>query len=82
MDDLLPKDRGDKTKLKAKIEEAEKIYNGLNDDYTEESKAYLQITIEAGRMILRSDDPKYNTKKHIDDTIANHYRYPPLKKYY
>ena len=70
MDDLLPKDRGDKTKLKAKIEEAEKIYNGLNDDYTEESKAYLQITIEAGRMILRSDDPKYNTKKHIDDTIA------------
>ena len=70
MDDLLPKDRGDKKKLKAKVEEAEEIYNGLNDDYTEESKAYLQITIEAGRMVLNSDDPKYNTKKHIDDTIA------------
>ena len=70
MDELLPKDRGDKTKLKAKIQEAEEIYNSLNDDYTEESKAFLQITIEAGRMVLNSDDPKYNTKKHIDDTIA------------
>ena len=70
MDELLPKDKGDKKKLKAKIQEAEEIYNSLNDDYTEESKSYLQITIEAGRMVLNSDDPKYNTKKHIDDTIA------------
>lgn len=70
MDELLTKDRGDKKKLKAKVEEAEEIYNSLNDDYTEESKAYFQITIEAGRMVLNSDDPKYNTKKHIDDTIA------------
>ena len=70
MDELLTKDRGDKKKLKAKVEEAEEIYNSLNDDYTEESKAYFLITIEAGRMVLNSDDPKYNTKKHIDDTIA------------
>ena len=70
MDELLTQDRGDKKKLKAKVEEAEEIYNSLNDDYTEESKAYFLITIEAGRMVLNSDDPKYNTKKHIDDTIA------------
>ena len=70
MDDLLPKDRGDKTKLKAKVQEAEDIYNSLNDEYTEESKEFLQITIEAGRMVLNSDDPKLNTKKHIEDTIA------------
>ena len=70
MDELLTKDRGDKKKLKAKVQEAEEIYNSLNDDYTEESKAYFLITIEAGRLVLNSDDPKYNTKKHIDDTIA------------
>lgn len=70
MDDLLPKDKGDKSKLKAKIEEAEEIYNNLDDSYTEESKAYFKITIDGAKMVLNSDDPQYNTKKHIDDTIA------------
>lgn len=65
-------EQGDKKKLKEKIEEAEKILRDIvADEYTEESLQFLQIVVEAGKIVLESDEPNLNTQEHIDSIINN-----------
>lgn len=52
--------------LANRIKEAEEFYNNLNqEEYTESSLNFLIISIEAGKMTLRSDDPAHNTPEHL-----------------
>lgn len=70
LDDLKVKVQGaDKAKLKLKIEEAQRIYNGLDDTYEESSKTFLSLSIEGAKLTYMSNEPEQNTAKHIQHTI-------------
>ncbi len=70
IDDLVKETYGaSKADLKIKIDEAQEIYNKLDDTYTERSKEFLGAAIEGAMMTYESKDPAHNTEKHIRDTI-------------
>ncbi|MDO4773371.1 MAG: S8 family serine peptidase [Bacillota bacterium] len=70
LDDLKVKVQGaDKAKLKLKIEEAQRIYNGLDDTYTERSKTFLSAAIDGAKLTYMSNEPEKNTARFIQDTI-------------
>lgn len=63
-------DKVDKTQLLKKIKEAEELYNSIDPAvYTEQSVEYLQICIEAAKVVMVSKDPKLNTPEHIKKMI-------------
>ena len=69
IDALKPRVAGDKAALKEKLDEAWSIFQNLDDSYTEETKEFLGIAIEAAKIVYESNDPKYNTEAHIRETI-------------
>lgn len=69
MDKLIGKAAANKTALQEKIDEAIAVYNSLDENYDPKSKEFLQISIQAARYVMDSDDPQLNTESHIRSMI-------------
>ncbi len=62
-------DGASKAELKKKIDEASEIYSNLDDTYTERSKEFLMISLEAAKRSYSSDEPEFQDPKHIEAMI-------------
>ncbi len=70
IDSLVPYNGGPTmSEWRQKIEEAKKIYSGLDDSYTKDSKEFLIAAIEGASTAYKTDEPKYRTRKYIEESI-------------